>query len=1025
MPESLDVRAKRIIDAAVELSGAEREACIQRACGADTQLRNRVDALLAAMQTEDTFLSEPEVSVPPLDTAATVEQVGGRIGPYKLLELIGEGGFGSVFMAEQFVPLNRRVALKIIKLGMDTRAVVARFEQERQALALMDHAHIAKVLDAGATQAGRPYFVMELVKGQPITEYCDTENLSIADRLQLFTQVCRAVQHAHTKGVIHRDIKPGNILVRTQDGRPHCKIIDFGVAKAIQRPLVDKTIFTEFRQLIGTPVYMSPEQATGSLDIDTRTDVYSLGVLLYELLTGQTPFEAHRLRSAAFEEMQRIIRDVDPPKPSTRVSAMTAASVLPKPASSSAKSSGSGQTAATVAAVRRSDPRLLVRTLRGELDWIVMRALDKDRARRYESPGDLAADVERCLAGEPVQAAPPSTSYRLRKLARRHRVGVAVTAIVTAALVLGFGVAVWEARVAARDRDSARRSAAEAEKARADAEARRQEMERVAQFQAAELRGVDPEQMGKQICAALLIDAKSAMQRAGLQATEIATRQAELNKMLADVNPTNVALKTLDENIFARALAAVDKQFKDQPLIRARLLHTLGETMSNLGLLESADSPLAQALAIRRESLGDLHRDTIDTLVAVGILAQQQGKLPDAEAKLREAARLAMLVPDCPPESRLEATINLASVLQMLGKLAEAESCCRDSIEQSQKLLGPDHIDSISAINNLGFVQFGQGKLKDAEASFRRSLDAFRRTVGDEHAGTRAAANNLASILQREGKLAEAEKLFRDALSIARRTDGEEHPTTLQLANNVGFVLYLAGKYDESEVFARDTLDRRRRVLGNDHYDTLQSIHNMGLLRQATGKPDEAEKFFREAVDRRRQVLGEKSAATLQSLCSLGVFFREQGRLADAEPLLRAALDGRRAALGDEHPDTLESLMAMGRLQAAQGKLQDSEATFRQAMRLYAKKDGEKHFQTARARCELGAVLRDEGRFADAESLLLEASDELNADEAVSDKAARKQCAEAIVTLYELWDKSAAGHKHAARAEEWRKRQGG
>ena len=377
------------------------------------------------------------------DTAPTMPEVlGTRIGPYKLLQLIGEGGFGSVYMAEQEKPVLRKVALKIIKLGMDTRQVIARFEAERQALAMMDHPHIARVLDAGATDSGRPFFVMDLVKGEPITAYCDRHSLSIDERLALFAQVCNAVQHAHTKGIIHRDVKPSNILVSTQDGRPSAKVIDFGIAKATTSKLTEKTLFTQHNQLIGTLEYMSPEQAEGSLDIDTRTDVYSLGVLLYELLTGSTPFDATRLRSAAYAEIQRIIREVEPPAPSARIDQSAA-------------------TLTAVAAHRHVEPARLGPLVRGELDWIVMKALDKDRARRYETANSLGDDIARYRTGQAVVAAPPGTLYRVRKFVRRNRGPVFAAAALLLVLVAGLAGTLWQARVAAGERDVARHAEVE------------------------------------------------------------------------------------------------------------------------------------------------------------------------------------------------------------------------------------------------------------------------------------------------------------------------------------------------------------------------------------------------------------------------------------------------------------------------------------------------------------------------------------------------------------------------------------
>jgi WD40 repeat protein/serine/threonine protein kinase len=417
--------------------GPERAAFIDRHCRGDDDLQKRIEALLRAHDHPDPFLEAPAVParIATLDEPIT-ERPGTVIGPYKLMEQVGEGGMGLVFVAEQERPVRRKVALKVIKPGMDTRQVIARFEVERQALALMDHPNIAKVHDGGETAGGRPYFVMELVKGVPITDYCDENRLAPRERLGLFLDVCQAVQHAHQKGIIHRDIKPSNVLIASHDGVPVVKIIDFGVAKAVGQHLTERTLYTQLTQLIGTPLYMSPEQAGQSaLDVDTRSDIYSLGVLLYELLTGTTPFDNERLSQASYEEMRRIIREEEPPKPSTRISTL-------------------GQAATTVSANRKSDPRRLSQLFRGELDWIVMKALEKDRNRRYESASAFAADVQRYLHDEPVQACPPSARYRLHKFARRNKAALVTTAVVAVALVSGTAVSVWqavEARVARQD----------------------------------------------------------------------------------------------------------------------------------------------------------------------------------------------------------------------------------------------------------------------------------------------------------------------------------------------------------------------------------------------------------------------------------------------------------------------------------------------------------------------------------------------------------------------------------------------
>jgi serine/threonine-protein kinase len=437
------VKARDIFLAAVKLSPDAWPDYLAEACGGDEELRRRVTNLLQAHQEAGSFLA-PDAPPPVATVDEPIgERLGTVVGPYKLMEQIGEGGMGLVFVAEQQHPVRRKVAFKVIKPGMDTRQVVGRFEAERQALALMEHPNIARVLDGGETANGAPYFVMELVKGVPITEFCDQNQVTIRERLELFLSVCSAVQHAHQKGIIHRDIKPSNVLVMSQDGTSVVKVIDFGIAKAIGQQLTDKTIYTQFAQMVGTPLYMSPEQAGESgLDVDTRSDIYSLGVLLYELLTGTTPFTPERLRQAGFDEMRRIIREEEPPRPSTRISTL-------------------GQAAATVSAQRKSDPRRLSQVIRGELDWIVMKALEKDRNRRYETATGFAMDVQRYLADEPVLACPPSAAYRLRKFARRNRLGLAAAASILV-FILSLGAVIgW----ALRDRDAREREAASEKKA--------------------------------------------------------------------------------------------------------------------------------------------------------------------------------------------------------------------------------------------------------------------------------------------------------------------------------------------------------------------------------------------------------------------------------------------------------------------------------------------------------------------------------------------------------------------------------
>jgi serine/threonine protein kinase len=443
--------------AAIELRSPEARAeYLAGACGTNADLRRQVESLVVAHFCAGSFLDQPITPAGPTAAWVNPEGLGTVIGPYKLLEQIGEGGMGVVYVAEQSEPVRRRVALKVIKPGMDSKQVIARFEAERQALALMDHPNIAKIFDGGTTAHGRPYFVMELVRGLPITDYCDRAAFSPRDRLALFAQVCRAVQHAHMKGVIHRDLKPQNVMVTLHDGTPVPKVIDFGVAKAIGQPLTDRSMYTRFAQLVGTPLYMAPEQAELSgLDVDTRADVYSLGVLLYELLSGTTPFDPEVLRKAGLDEVRRMIREEEPPRPSQRLNTLTA----------EARSTASGR--------RGLDNRKLVHLLKGDLDWVAMKALEKDRNRRYEGAGSLAADVERYLADEPVEARPPTAWYRLRKVARRNKAALVTLVLVAVTLVLGTGVSAWQAVEADRSRARADERLEAEKRARADADAQR------------------------------------------------------------------------------------------------------------------------------------------------------------------------------------------------------------------------------------------------------------------------------------------------------------------------------------------------------------------------------------------------------------------------------------------------------------------------------------------------------------------------------------------------------------------------
>jgi len=643
----------------------------------------------------------PDGSAPDVDDVTQAQPSATRavemIGPYRLLRRVGEGGMGEVWLAEQTHPVRRQVALKIIKAGMDTTQVVARFEAERQALAVMDHPAIARVFDAGATPEGRPYFVMEYVRGEGIASYCNKHKLSIPSRIDLFLQVCDGVQHAHQKGIIHRDLKPSNILVTVQDDRPVPKIIDFGVAKAITQHLTDRTLYTEQGVLIGTPEYMSPEQAEMTeLDIDTRTDVYALGVVFYELLTGALPFDGKALREKGVEEIRRTIREVDPPRPSTRVTTLAASSET-----------------------NERTTRELARDLRGDLDWITMCALEKDRTRRYGSVSDLAADLRRHVEHLPVLASPPSTVYRVRKFARRHRAGVLVAATL-ASLLVAFAVTMTV---------QARRITREWERANREAQAAKE----ITEFLVGLFSVSDPS-------------------------------QAKGN--------TVTAREILDQG--AQRIGALSSQ----PPLQARLQRTLGGVYTSLGLYALADPLLERALETERRVLGLDSRETMDTLFAVGELRYYEQRFREAEAAYREAAQRRRAVLGADARDTLEADMAVASACMQQNRFDEAERLFRPALERQQRVLGDNDSLTLNTLNEMSVLYFRQGRYAEGMPFIERAWRLHLKLFGENAPRTLISQGNLADTLAKLKRYDEAEQLFRTAITGQERVLGRQHPTT-------------------------------------------------------------------------------------------------------------------------------------------------------------------------------------------------------------------------------------------------------
>jgi serine/threonine protein kinase/tetratricopeptide (TPR) repeat protein len=825
---------------------------LDRECAKDPQLREEVESLLRHLSQAGRFLAAPTVkggaqmlaAADDMTKSPAREGPGTRIGPYKLLQLIGEGGFGSVFLAEQEQPVRRKVALKIIKLGMDTRQVVARFEQERQALAMMDHSNIARVFDAGETEAGRPFFAMELVNGDPITAYCDRNCLSIVERLELFAQVCSALQHAHTKGIIHRDLKPSNILVSTQEGRPNAKVIDFGIAKATSAPLTDKTLFTEHRQMMGTPEYMSPEQVEGSLDIDTRTDVYSLGVLLYELLTGTTPFSGKELRSAAYGEIQRIIREVDPASPSTRLS----------------QDSG---TLANIAAQRRTQPAKLGAIIRGELDWVVMKALDKERKRRYESPSSLEADVRRYLNGEAVIAAPQSKVYRIRKFVFRHKGTVSAVSAVLIVLMIGIVAFAWQARIAIRQRDAA-------ELARAEVKIHAEQLKLVSDFQSRMLGQIDPTLAGEQLRKDLSERFANALERSEVSADDRVGRTQFFTRELSEINATDVAAAMIDRMILEPSIREIDLKFKAQPDVDAQLRYAVAEIYDTLGMSEKALSNAAASAETFERVHGKDHEGAILSRKLQGVQLRSTGRYEEATVIARGAVDSSLHVYGPNHKETFYAKMILGINLAAQHKYAEAEPLLQGALEGYRRLLGNDHRDTLACLTHCAFLYSTQGELVEAEKYLREAYDTSKRVLGSEDPDMLDTTANMGTLLAEMGKLDEAATLLGQAAEGFRKVCGEDHPQTLASLRELGKTFVDQHKLDDAEKVFIQILGVQRRTLGKDHPDIADGLVNLAMVRESMGRLDESRQGLEEAVAMLRYLYPQGSIPLALNMWHLG-----------------------------------------------------------------------------------------------------------------------------------------------------------
>jgi serine/threonine protein kinase len=792
-------REVALFEAALELPSGQRQAYVEQASADAPELLQRVLALLRAAENGADFLTTipSELAAAPLPAT---EKPGDRIGCYKLLEQIGEGGCGIVYMAAQEEPIRRQVALKIIKLGMDTRQVIARFEAERQALALMDHPNIAKVHDAGATATGRPYFVMELVRGLRITDYCNNKRLPARKRLELFIQVCQAVQHAHQKGIIHRDLKPSNILVTVNDGVAVPKVIDFGIAKATSgERLTDKTVFTAFHQFMGTPAYMSPEQAElTSVDIDTRSDIYTLGVLLYELLTGQTPFDASELLQAGLDEMRRTLREKEPSRPSTRLSTL-----------------GADELTAT-ARLQGLDPPKLINLVRGDLDWIVLKCLEKDRARRYETANALLMDIQRHLSNEPVNARPRSRLYEFQKTVRRHKVGFAATAAVILTLFVGMGISTWS-----------------------------------------------------------LVKEKRARQRADTEAAKSVRIARFLEDMLQSIDPKAAKERdtTLLQEVLSNTVERVARDLTNQPLVEAHLENTIGNIYAALGQFQNAEQMTRNAVALRRSNATAQPTELAESLFDLAHHLWSQGKLEEAEQCAREGLSLATNAPARKSYLVANSLAQLAVIVQDQGKLAEAEGLFRGSLAVRKQLLGNEDPKIGPTLNSLSGVLALEGKQDEADKASREALKFFGSSHEKVDVSDDQSLYSCGNVLFEKGNLAEAEGCFRQALALRRKRSAGGQDLEVALSS-LATTLRRQQRFGEAEPLYRECLASRETNCPSAWY-TFYTRAMLGATLLGKRKYEEAEPLLiagyvgmgqrEEKIRDRNKVLAE----TLQCMIQL------------------------------------------------------------------------------------------------------------------------------------------------------------
>ena len=768
-----------------------------------------------------------------------------RIGPYRILDLLGEGGMAEVYLAEQSEPVKRRVALKILKAGMDSKQIVARFESERQALAVLDHPNIAKIFDGGLAENGRPYFAMEHVKGVPITGYCDDQRLSNEERLQLFIDVCAAVQHAHLKGLIHRDLKPSNILVGTVDGRPQPKIIDFGIAKATTITLTEATLYTKVGQVIGTPQYMSPEQAgvTG-LDVDTRSDIYSLGVILYELLVGTAPLD---LVGIGEQAVQVALKEKDPPKPSLRFTQLS-------------------DTRDEIAKVRRTDAEDLKRALMGDLDWVVMKAIEKNRNRRYETANALAMECRRYLKHEPVLARPPSAGYLLGRFVRRNRLAVVAGSVALLAVIAGAGAATL-----------------------------------------GYIRATEAQQVA-------------------LQEAETARQVSDFLVELFEVSDPSEARgnSITAREVLDRGAGSIEAELADQPEIQMTLKQTLGRVYHSLGLYGKADALLAQALDSRRNHGSD-QADLVETLQARANLLVDRGNYDEADAHLEEALDIVEAI-----GGKGEMLASLLTSRAFLDRSRGQYQAAEDGLAQALAVLETSDTSNreeiAASMTQLAIIYRRTGEFDKAEDTFLKALAIQEETLGSDHPAVASTLNSLSIVYVRTKEWDNAEKAQRRALEIRETVLGELHPEFAKSLNNIAGIFIAQGRPEEAVPYLERTLEIREQSLGPDHPSIAETMHNIAVLFRDSSKPKEALSWEEKALRLKMRVLGPDHPDTTLSEHSYAQILGDLGRHEEAEQVFLEVIKKERRVLGADNPQAKETIKSYASLLRKIGREQEADA---------------------------------------------------------------------------------------------------